>query len=285
MARSRKSAKGGDEGARTLARQEVELAPELLPADQPPDAVERRRVVVRQDRSAAGGPRDVGVDGQADQPGHDGRQDDPRSGQQLASTDPQHEQHDERPDEQGQQVVAQGQSQEQAAEDEVDGRATRLPDQGAVEEQRAQEQVKRIDLGHGGRGPDGPDRSDPKRRGDGQGRPDVEPDGDRGQGRQGRRDEDRRQEVRAEGDRAERDELGQPGHQEIGRVAGRMSHAKHVRDRLHLAPVPERLARQEGPQIDQEGHPGRDRRSQPGQRRGGRPRSGRRHRRMVASSA
>ena len=47
-------------------------------------------------------------------------------------------------------------------------------------------------------------------------------------------------------------QLGEPRQEDVGRVAGRVRHAEHVRDGLHLAPVPERDAGQERPRVDEE---------------------------------
>ena len=93
--------------------------------------------------------------------------------------------------------------------------------------------------------------------------PHPEPLGDRGHGREGDRDERRGQQVRPQRDGPDRDELGQPGEEDVRRVAGRVGDAEDVGDRLHLPPVAERDPGQERPEIGDEGHAADDRRSHP----------------------
>ena len=60
---------------------------------------------------------------------------------------------------------------------------------------------------------------------------------------EGDRDVDRRQEVGAKRDRADRQQLGQPGHHDVRRIARRMGHAEDVRARSPSRPSRRRRSR------------------------------------------
>ena len=90
-----------------------------------------------------------------------------------------------------------------------------------MDEQRAEQQVERVDLGDGGGRPDRADGAEGKGHRRGEQRPDAESLDDRAQRRQGGRHEDRRQDVEPERDRPDRDQLGEPAEDDVGRVAGR----------------------------------------------------------------
>ena len=151
-----------------------------------------------------------------------------------------------------QQVVAEGQPEQQPADHQVTRPAVRLPDEGPMQEQGHEQQVERVDLGDRRRGPDRRDGPEDERRGRREDGPDTQPLED-GHGRgEGARHQHRREEIGPERDRAKRHQLGEPRQEDVGRVAGRVRHAEHVRDGLHLAPVAERETGQERPRVDEE---------------------------------
>ncbi len=209
-------------------------------------------MVVGQRRIGRRGERDVEVDRQPQGGGRDRDEDQPGSGGERASSDPQDVDRDEGGDEQGEKVVPESQPDEQPAEGQVADPQPVLPDEGAMEDERDEQEMERVDLGHRRGGPDGPHQPEGQAARGGDQRPDPEPGRDEDDGRQGRRDEDRREQVRPEGDRAERGELGEPGQQDVAGVAGRVGHAQDVGHHLHLAPVGERHAGHQRAQVDQE---------------------------------
>ena len=121
-----------------------------------------------------------------------------------------------------------------------------------MEEQCREEQVERIDLGDRRGRPDRAHRAQRECPGGGDRRPDTEPGRDERDRPERGAHEDGRQEVGPERDRPERHELGEPGDEDVRRVAGRVSDAQDVRHGLHLAPVAEGDSGQEGPEIDDE---------------------------------
>ena len=153
-------------------------------------------------------------------------------------------------------MVAEGQPDQQPADREVRSSAALRPDQRPVDDQGHEHQVERIDLGHGRRGPDRAHGAHRQGRRDRQDRADTQPQRDQAEGDQADGHVDRRQEVGPEGNRADRQQLGQPGHHDVGRVAGGVGNAQDVGHGGHLAPVTERHAGHQRPEVDQHRHDG-----------------------------
>ena len=110
------------------------------------------------------------------------------------------------------------------------------PDEGAVDEQRHQREVERVDLGDEGGRPDrgdGPGRERRQRR---EHRADAEPRPDRRELTERDRDAHGRQQVGAPRDGADRDQLEQPGEQDVGRVAGRDGRPRGRGARVCISP-------------------------------------------------
>ena len=221
-------------------------------------------VVVRQDRRARRGERDVGVDRETGDERQGRRDEDPRTADEVAPADPHDEADDERGHEQRQQVVPEGEADEQAPDDEVDRPSARLPYERAMEEQGAQEQVERVDLGDRRRRPDRPDDAEREGAGDRQEWPHAEALGDRADRGERGRDEERREQVELERDRPERDELDEPGQHDVGRVARRVGDAEDVGHGLHLAPVAEGDPGEQRPHVEHQGDGGDDGRREAG---------------------
>ena len=110
--------------------------------------------------------------------------------------------------------------------------------------------MQRVDLRNHGRRPDGADGAggfgcDSRDR-----RADAKPDADCRERCHGHRHADRGIQVCAEGDGPKRQQLKQPGREDVRGVARWVGDAQHVGHGLHLAPVVKRLARHERLEVE-----------------------------------
>ena len=122
-----------------------------------------------------------------------------------------------------------------------------------------EEQVQRVDLGDRGCRPHRAHCAQHECRSARDGRTGAQPEQDRGGDPEGARHQDRRQQVGPERDRADGHQVRQPPKDDVRRVARRMGDTQDVRNGLHLSPVAEGEAGQQGPEVHGERDEAHDR--------------------------
>ena len=148
---------------------------------------------------------------------------------------------------------------EQRSDEEVAVASLVAPDERAMEEQRDEQQVEPVHLGEGRLLPERAGEGQAQRRRGGDDRAHVEADhdqhGDPDRERPPRPPENTLARQANGPDRDRRERL----HQErVERVAGRVHDPEPCRDHLRLGPVADAHAGQDGPDVDGDGHEGRD---------------------------